>query len=214
LNYVLKGAISSGEGRNVASTDRGLNYTGRIELLPLGEFKNRGDYFEGDLEREEIPKISLAGGMNFNELAMRTAGTLGKDLYQPRSMETYIFDGLMKYRGFALYLEYMKRWAENPITSNNENQKRHVFTGNGMLVQSSYLLKNNYEIAARYAIVTPTPTIRSVEKKEEVITAGLTKYLIRHKLKVQGNVSYHKSDNYIASPAEHWSIGFQLELGI
>src|SRR5688572_15622128 len=31
LHYVLRGAISSGEGRNIVSSDRGLAYTGRIE---------------------------------------------------------------------------------------------------------------------------------------------------------------------------------------
>src|SRR5688572_14466692 len=51
--YVLRGAISSGEGRNISNSDNGLAYTGRVELLPFGQFTNGGDYFEGDLAREQ-----------------------------------------------------------------------------------------------------------------------------------------------------------------
>jgi phosphate-selective porin OprO and OprP len=54
FHYVLRGAISSGEGRNITASDDGLAYTGRIELMPLGRFTNNGDYFEGDLAREPL----------------------------------------------------------------------------------------------------------------------------------------------------------------
>lgn len=40
----MKAAISSGEGRNTSFGVRGLSYTGRVEYLPFGAFKNSGDY--------------------------------------------------------------------------------------------------------------------------------------------------------------------------
>jgi phosphate-selective porin OprO and OprP len=215
LVYILKGAMTTGEGRNVTTTDKGLAYTGRFELLPLGGFKNRGDYFEGDLEREEKIKVSLAGGLSYNNFAKRTGGQIGKDLYEARDMTTYIFDGLMKYQGFALYIEYLERFSDNPITINPQGQIRHVTSGNGALAQASYLFKNNYEIATRYAVVTPKENIRLIENQEEIITAGITKYLIGHRLKLQGNISYHSSNE--TSPVsrhQNWSAGFQIELGI
>ena len=58
--FNFKGAISTGEGRNIATTDKGLCYTGRLEVLPFGKFKDKGDYFEGDLLRESKPKLSIA----------------------------------------------------------------------------------------------------------------------------------------------------------
>jgi phosphate-selective porin OprO/OprP len=67
LHYALKGAISSGEGRNSNVSDGGLAYTGRAELLPFGKFTNKGDYFEGDIEREQKPKVSIAAGYHYNE---------------------------------------------------------------------------------------------------------------------------------------------------
>lgn len=108
FNYVLRGAVSSGDGRNfnnagsssTTSSDvavNGLCYTGRIELLPLGEFTNNGDYFEGDLEREPKPKLSLGGGYSNNENAKRSGGQLGKYLFESRDIETTMFDLLYKH---------------------------------------------------------------------------------------------------------------------
>lgn len=87
LNYNMKGTISTGEGSSVNSTDDGLSYTGRVELLPLGEFTGDGDYSEGDLEREPKPKISLDGGCSMNKKTNRTGGQLGKELYRSVDMD-------------------------------------------------------------------------------------------------------------------------------
>lgn len=214
--YKIKTAISTGEGRNVQASDFGLAYTGRIELLPFGDFTNKGDYFEGDLEREQTPKLSIAGGLSYNENAKRAGGQLGKDLYEGRDITTWIFDGLLKYKGFALYSEYVMRdTEENPITVNASGEKRHVLTGEGKLIQGSYVFKNFYEIAARYAVVTPFSAIRARENQEQVFTLGGTKYLRGHRLKLQSNLSYHILTNLDTDISrENWSLGFQVELGI
>ncbi|WP_026236370.1 porin [Pontibacter roseus] len=215
LHYLLKGAVISGEGRNVFTTDRGLSYTGRIELLPLGEFTNGGDYFEGDLEREPTPKLSLAGGMNHNENARRTGGQTGRDLYQETDMQTYFLDGLLKYRGMALYAEYMAREADNPFTFNPAGDTRYILTGHGQNYQLSYLFQNNLEVAGRYSRITPNQEVRTVENTEEAYIAGVTKYLRRHRVKLQGNLAYHSLNAF--SPVNddyHWSAAFQIELGI
>lgn len=215
FHYLIKGALTSGEGRNVFTTDRGLAYTGRIEVLPLGKFTNGGDYFEGDLEREPSPKISLAGGMSHNEQARRTAGQIGRDLYAPSDIQTYIFDGLFKYRGVAFYAEYMAREADNPVAFNNAGQQRHVLTGQGQNYQLSYIFPNNVELAGRYSRITPNDEVRDFEQNEEAYLAGITKYLRAHRLKVQGNVGYHSQSPFQAVNSDyHWTAGVQIELGI
>ena len=70
----FKAAITTGEGRNANPGDEGLCYTGRVEWMPLGTFTNEGDYFEGDLEREPKPKVSLAAGYSTNQHARRAGG--------------------------------------------------------------------------------------------------------------------------------------------
>jgi hypothetical protein len=215
FHYLLKGAVSSGEGRNVFTTDKGLSYTGRVEFLPFGKFTNGGDYFEGDLEREQTMKVSLAGGMNHNEDARRTGGQTGRDLYEATDIQTYFLDGLLKYRGIAFYAEYMAREADRPFTYNSAGDSRYILTGHGQNYQLSYLFKNDLELAGRYSRVTPKQEIRSVERMEEAYIAGVTKYLRGHRLKLQGNVAYHSLNAF--SPVNndyHWTGALQIELGI
>lgn len=215
VHYILKSAISTGEGRNAIITDPGLSYTGRLEVLPLGEFTDGGDYFEGDLKREEKVKISLAGGMNFNDQARRTGGQLGDDLFEPRDIRTYIFDGLLKYRGYALTMEYLQRNTGNPVTESADGEISHILAGSGKLIQTSYLFKNNYELAARFSRISPNRQIIALEPTEEISTLGVTKYLRAHRLKLQGNLSYTHLSAIAAAPAhKFWSVGFQMEVGI
>lgn len=215
FHYMLKGALTAGEGRNVFSTDKGLAYTGRLELLPFGKFTNGGDYFEGDLEREPTPKLSLAGGMSHNEGARRTGGQIGRDLYEQTDIQTYIFDGLLKYRGMALYAEYMAREADNPITRNATGDRRHILTGRGQNYQLSYIFPNNVELAGRYSRITPNQEVRSLENTEEAYLAGVTKYLRAHRLKLQANVGYHSFNPFLPVNNDyHWTTGVQVELGI
>lgn len=215
IHYLLKGALTSGEGRNVFSTDKGLAYTGRVEILPFGKFTNGGDYFEGDLEREPSPKLSLAGGMSHNEKARRTGAQIGRDLFEQTDIQTYIFDGLLKYKGIALYAEYMAREADKPFTFNAAGESRYVLTGHGQNYQLSYIFPSNVELAGRYSRITPKREVRSVEKTEEAYVAGITKYLRGHRLKVQGNVAYHSQNAFLSvNDTYHWTAGVQIELGI
>ena len=81
FSYILRGAISTGEGRNWTSfKDTGLAYTGKVELFPLGEFTKGGSNYEGDLVHEQTPKLMLSGAYSYNDRAHRTAGMLGDDI--------------------------------------------------------------------------------------------------------------------------------------
>jgi hypothetical protein len=214
FHYQIKSAISSGEGRNSNASDAGLAYTGRLELLPLGEFTNKGDYFEGDLEREKKVKISLAGGMCYNVNAVRTGGQLGRDLYEGTNIRTFIFDGLVKFKGLALSAEYMERDADYPVTILN-GDTRVVITGAGTTVQASYIFKNNVEIAARYAEVTPQTEVKLYDLRTKVYALNVTKYLRAHRVKLQGYLGYNDTYRYAKSTQRSfWTFGAQMELGI
>ena len=71
-NFVIreKIALSQGEGRNVTEGNQGgLQYTGRIELLPFGEFTSKGDYSSSDLKREPTPKLMVSATYDHNNNA-------------------------------------------------------------------------------------------------------------------------------------------------
>jgi hypothetical protein len=216
LNYVLRAAISSGDGRNITSSDRGLAYTGRLELLPFGKFTNGGDYFEGDLAREPKPKVSFGLTYSNNQNAIRTGGQLGKFLYQSRDIQTNMADFLLKYNGWSFAAEYLRRTAVDPITTNEDGDQRFVYVGHGQNFQGSYLFKNNFEVVGRYSQVRPDSDIQTLEEKIQQYTMGVTKYIRGHRLKLQSDLTYEENTWLIGSNANHnnWQLRFQIEAGI
>ncbi|MBK5277351.1 MAG: porin [Bacteroidia bacterium] len=222
---ILRGALTSGEGRNSDISNNGLASTGRIEFLPFGRFTGENDYMEGDLEREETLKVSLATTYSHNENALRQSGQLGNDLYETRTMNAFEMDLLAKYSGWAWYSEFMNRTTSNPITINpsNATQLRAVYAGYGFMSQMSYLFKNNFEISGRYAMTQPSsklynnseaPTLN--EKQQENYEMGLTRYFNGHRLKVQGGLMYTTLTDLRTNSFNegYFSMAFQVELGI
>ncbi len=213
--YLLKGAVSTGEGRNSLISDNGLAYTGRVEFLPFGAFTNKGDYFEGDLEREQTPKLSIAGGYSYNAKARRTRGTTGSDLYESRDLESILIDMVFKYYGWAFSSEYLTRNTDNPITTNNDGEIRTAVIGRGNLFQTSYIFRNNFEIAGRYAVSVPNKKVYSYQPQLEEVAIGATKYLRKHRVKLQFDLTYGMTTNKETdTTADYWRPRFQVELGI
>ncbi len=213
----IKTAITSGEGRNSNISNSGLAYTGRIELLPFGEFTDAGDYFEGDVLREKKLKLSIAGGYHYNDLAVRNQGQLGKDLYNPKSYYVFFADLLLKYKGIAWSSEYMNRNSiENPLTYNSKGTMRYLIVGDGFNTQLSYCSKSNWEIAARYSLVKPFNVIQKYQHQIDQMGIGVTKYLMKHKVKGQFNVFYnHEKDLSLGvDKLKNFFAVFQFELGI
>jgi phosphate-selective porin OprO and OprP len=216
LQYNLKGAISTGEGRNITRTNDGLSYTGRIEILPLGEFKKDGDFFEGDLFREKTPKLSLAGGGAYNHKAVKTLGQRGVALPEEQNIGSTFFDMIFKYNGWSVATEYASRNVKDQKIFQTEDQTLFVYTGWGTNVQASYVWPSNFELAARYTYTEPSANIKDYDNIQQIYTLGISKYLPDHKNKVQVNLSYtdfpqitnaHLVKNF-------WNIMFQIEMGI
>jgi phosphate-selective porin OprO/OprP len=225
--WFIRGAVSSGEGRNQGASDSqdaanpGLCYTGRMEFLPLGLFTGRNDYSEGDQEREEKAKISLAGGASFNDNAVRSGGQVGSSLYQARDITTLIFDGVFKYRGYALSAEYMRRYtpSASSVTESDSGAKEYIYDGEGYNVQTSYLFKNNFELVGQYVKMVPLAETRQSSTLGNMVhqyTLGLNKYLKGHQVKLQLDGTYE----LLLSPIDaeftstNYYLRFQVELGI
>lgn len=214
--YQFKGAITAGEGRNPSVGDRGLSYTGRMEVLPFGKFTNGGDYSEGDLELEARPKLSIGTSYNFNESGSRSRGQLGPELYQKRDQRVFIADMMLKYKGWALLGEYFSRNASNPITYNPFGSRQAVWVGTGQNLQLSKLISKQGELAIRYAQVRPKESIRNLEVQREETTIGYTHYVGGHRVKLQGNFGYSWANNQplLSKTANYWFGLFQVEFGI
>lgn len=194
-NVVLKDqyAIALGQGRDITASDTGgFSYTGRFEILPMGEFTGGGDYFESDLAREEKPKLSLGAGYSFNNNAMRKNGELGSFLKETRNLKTFFADVVFKYQGWSVSSEYMNKRSDNsPILKDGTN---FFNTGDGWNIQSGYLFKNNIELAGRYTVVNPSDILVTDSKGYQIkeYTLGMSKYLSGHNLKIQTDLGYIK----------------------
>jgi len=190
-------AISQGEGRNVVLGNYGgFQYTGRLEFLPLGSFKNKGDYVGADLEREQTPKLMVGVTYDINDRAVKTRSNQGifmqNDVgFYKTTISTLFVDAMFKYKGFSFMGEYANRDAKDPIAKNSDGTETGdvVRVGNGVNLQAGYLLRKNWEIAARYSDINFDQEITGRNPVDQY-TLGLSKYIVGHKLKVQSDFSY------------------------
>ncbi len=194
-------ALSQGEGRNITQGNLGGHqYTARVEFLPFGKFKSKGDYSGSDLKREEMPKLMFALNYDTNKNAVKTRSNQGSYMFNDigfheTDINTFFFDGMFKYSGFSFMWEYADRGADDPIAKNSDGTETGdvVWVGNGLNLQTGYLFKNNLEVSGRYTSINLDDlTGRNAETQ---YTIGLSKYLAGHKLKVQTDLSYLAEDN-------------------
>ncbi len=219
FDLAAKASVTTGEGRNWGNNKgSGLAYTGRIELFPLGRFTGKGDAMEGDYEREQTPKILLAGAYSYNDRALRAQGSNGDKLLfdQTRNLSSYFVDFIFKYQGFAFYTDFMGRISSSsPLIKSEGKVEQYVLTGMGLNVQASYLFPSNWEIALRYSSIIPDKEVQPYAnyRNHNQSTFGVTKYLIDHRLKVQTDLSYNYKDEFTPTQYNRWQLRFQIELG-
>lgn len=182
-------AISMGEGRGVIEDNyvNGRQYTSRVEILPMGSFKSKGDYIGADIERQPTPKLAIGVTYDYNQKTPRSRGNLGSFLtdmegnYTYSDLSTLFIDAFFKYQGFSWNAEYANR--------NTSNEVAGFGYGKGFVTALGYVFKSNYEIAGRYTTIEPNGAVSSISAIDEY-TFGVSRYVIGHSLKVQGDVSY------------------------
>ena len=217
FSYNIKTAISTGEGRNWTKTsDDGVALTGKIELFPLGSFKKNGIYFEGDILREEKPKLLLSGAFHQNNRAVRTQGQLGNQLFEPRTMRSVFLDALLKYNGWSVMSAYMQRDAKKIVTIDPDDNTNfnYVFAGEGMDYQLSYVFPSNYEIIGRFSTQKVDNEIKQYTPDSKQYSLGLTRYLWEHTFKLQAEITYNELEYQFEQSKNNWYARFQIEIGI
>ncbi len=208
-------AISQGEGRNVATGNLGgLQYTGRLEFLPMGNFEGNGDYSGSDLKRESKPKLAIGATYNFNNDAVKTRGNLGSYMvsdigfYETNITDVFV-DAMFKYNGISFMAEYANRDAKDPIAKNSDGTETGdvVRVGHGLNFQGGYLFKDNWEVSGRYSNVTLDESVTGIIPDNQY-TLGLSKYIVGHALKVQTDVTF--IDLVDKSDVVMWRLQFDI----
>ena len=210
-----KFAISQGEGRNIATgNEGGLQYTGRVELFPLGSFTKKGEYMGSSTVREEKLKIMAAYTYDFNRDASKTRSNMGDymfltdgSLYQT-NITTQFIDLVLKYKGFSMMAEYAGRSATNPVAVelNGTETGDIVSVGSAINMAMGYFISEKTEVAGRYTTLNFADVTGA--SPVTMYTLGLNKFVVGHKLKIQSDVSYSTKNG--ESDAIIFRTGFEL----
>lgn len=209
-------SVSKGEGlsiwrENPQSIEEGLDYTARVEYLPFGKFRSKGDYVGSDLEREPNPKLSIGLTYDYNENAVKSRGQKGSLTDKNADLRSWIADLMFKYRGFSVMSEFVDRKVHgynHPTLEQYNDYISDFYTGQAFNIQSGYVFKRNYELAVRYTEVRPQENY--IYNNLTEYTFALSKYFIGHKLKAQTDFSILKETG---KPITHiYRLQFELSL--
>ena len=190
-------SIAQGEGRNITTGNLGGHqYTTRVELFPFGDFKSKGDYKGSDLKFEPSPKLSLGVAYDFNNNASKTRSNQGSYMlndtgFYSTNISTLFVDAMYKHQGFSLMAEYANRTADDAFAKNSDGSLTgdEVQVGNGLNIQTGYLISKTVELSGRYTNISLNKEITG-KGSENQYTLGLSKYIAGHSLKVQTDLSY------------------------
>ena len=218
--FSIRACLSGGNGRNIEKTDA-LAYSARMEWYPLGAFTNGGDYFEGDLEREVRPKVSVASAFSYNTNATRTGGSIGKELYEVRHIRSLFVDVLYKHRGWALAGEFALRntlAGTSPVTFSSQDTTQSkpsiVYQGTGYNLDGSYVFRNRHSLVLRFSHLDPSSSIKAFQKPTTYWGLGWGRYLKGHRLKWQSELGQTLLNVGASSTTTSWVWRFQIEAGI
>ncbi|MBO6516449.1 MAG: hypothetical protein JJ975_07845 [Bacteroidia bacterium] len=208
-----KFALTNGEGRNITEGNHGgLNYTGRVDILPFGAFEGKKqDYVLSDIKRQSKPKLAIGVTYNQNQNAVRQQGQLGSFVvdslgdFVENTLTHFEADLIFKYQGFSLLTEYASTEGAKKL----DDVSKNFITGSGINIQAGYLFKNNWELAGRYTSVTPDNVTYSGLKEQTEYTIGISKYIVGHSLKVQSDYGMIET---AGSPKANYRLRLQVEM--
>lgn len=208
-------ALTSGDGRNSFGADSrdtdkgGVKYGVRVDVYPIGYFKEGNDQYTADLGREESLKILLGGAVSQNNGASNENGEGHGDFLffdedgnenLPDYSQIYL-DLLLKFKGFSFLGEYVNSSASDlgtPFLNDNGTDvlapsqiSEFLVLGNSYSLQTGYVTKNGYSLDLRYEQTNPEfeNNSTSILTDSNSYTVGLTKYFLGNNLKLQASYS-------------------------
>lgn len=204
-------AVTSGDGRNSFGTDSrdvdwgGLKYAARLDLYPLGFFREGNDKLVADLAHETSPKLVLGAAASYNDGASNLTGEGHGDFFLynrlggvqlPDYRQVY-GDLLFKYQGFSLLGEYVIATATSLDGSYIDELgaddmlpteiSQFLALGRAINAQAGYATKSGYALDLRYGMLNPefSENTTSLIQETNAFTVGASKYFKGNDLKLQ-----------------------------
>ena len=224
-NFIIKPkiAVTSGDGLNSFGADSrdtdkgGLKYGSRIDILPLGKFKDGNDGYIADLKHEDELKILVGTTYSYNIGASDKVGEGhgGFELYNNTGKSKlpdyrkFYEDILVKYKGFSMLAEYVNTTATSLSGSYLDlggtrplyltEISEYLVLGDGYNIQTGYVTKSGYSLDLKYEKLNQEfDNNASLLSNQEAFTIGLTKYFKGNNLKIQSAVSSNNVEQFNA----------------
>ena len=210
-----KASLTSGDGRNSFGADSrdtdfgGMKIGGRLDVYPLGAFKDGNDLYTADLKREEQLKLLVGAAVSENKGASHPAGEghgdfllydLNGNISLPDYSQFYT-DLLLKYRGFSALFEYTNAAAsglDRLYTNTNATTilaptqiSEFLVLGDSFTAQAGYVTTGGLSFDFRFENSSPefNNNAASVLSEFSNYTFGITKYFDGNNLKLQAAIS-------------------------
>jgi hypothetical protein len=227
-------AVTSGDGRNSFGADSrdadlgGVKIGGRLDLYPLGFFKEGNDLTSVDLGREETLKFVIGSAVSQNNGASNSKGEGHGDflLYDlngannlPDYNQVYV-DLLLKYKGFSMLAEYANATVKNigqayvDATANQILAPRQIsqflMIGDSFNFQTGYVTTSGFSFDVRFENAKPEfeNYPNSVLQDMNAFTFGISKYFKNNALKMQA--AYTTMNPSIGNTVNQFELLFQI----
>lgn len=226
-------SITTGDGQSFdsAQNNLGYKYGGRLDILPLGDFKKNNAFVGADLYYEENPKFSFGIAGSYNVEASHPTGSGTAQITGIYDVEgkvknanyvKIVSDFMFKYKRFSLIGEYtgaavkgnnlyLDVTATKKFTPQIASSKYN--TGYAFNIQSSYVFKNGYSFDARFSYIEPEFSVQeSLVQKQHWFTLGVNKYSKFKNLKIGINTTY--VDNFNADIKYNWYSNLAVQFAL
>ncbi|RXP64524.1 hypothetical protein EC396_00685 [Lutibacter sp. HS1-25] len=227
---MLSVTTGNGQGFFDEQNNTDFKYGGRLDLMPLGDFKKNNAYIAHDLYREEKLKLAIGVAGSYNVKANNAMGNGTENvtgIYDKEGNATFadyrkfIVDFMLKRDGFSLVGEYMNGTikGENLYTNNlatveltPEEASTKYNVGEAYNVQASYIFKKGFAIDFRYSNISPEFDIEdSIIQNQNWYTFGVNQFIKNNALKVGVNTSYIDY-KYETGNTTKWSTNLAVQL--
>jgi hypothetical protein len=219
LAMVPQVQITSGDGLNSFGQDSrdvdlgGLKYSARVDLYPLGLFKEGQLISIYDYLYENELKLLFGAGGSYNDGASQSVGEGHGDFYLFNSLGQVMhpdyrklnFDFVSKYKGFSLLAEYSISTAtglENLYTGSiiqalePSEIATYLSLGSGLSTHIHYTSKSGYSIGLVYVhIEAEFDRDDSILKNSNSKTFVFSKRIVNSSLTLQNSISIINMDS-------------------
>lgn len=209
-----------GEGRDgVAATDFGMLYVARVELLPLGIYK---DNSEADLERRVKPGLAIGAAYAFAHDAKRDRGILGNapDDEGATDIHNATVDIALKVAGISVFSEFYMRqgwrhYGDGTViddVTGDEIPAPHTPPRNalGWFGQLGYVLPwAPLEPVFRYSQVHPYRTDTSIGDRVDEVGGGLNWYIEGSAMALKADYHHRFSGGDLGDGTHELRLSFQ-----